>query len=410
MNSWGVIMNACGLIVEYNPFHNGHAYHINQAKQESDADCIIAVMSGSFLQRGEPAIMDKFHRAKAALSAGIDILVELPYVYAVQSSDLFAHGSVMTLNELGVTSICFGSESGDIHPFIQAYASYQTNKHTYKDKLKQALQEGRSFPDASKLAYDSIGLVQNEIDLSMPNNILGFSYVRTIIENNLPINPITIKRKNAEYHDTEINGSIASATSIRRQLFENQLSLSELEYTMPPSTSRELVTYEKKASTLHQWESYFPMLQYRVMTMTHDELSQVHGIVEGLEYRIKQTAKEASSFYNWVERIKTKRYTWTRIQRIFVHLLTNTKKETISTLTSSSSVPYIRLLGMTAKGQAYLNQRKKELNVPLYQKLSRNLHPMLEVEERATYAYYSILPTANRYALIKQELKGPIIL
>ncbi|WP_010096805.1 nucleotidyltransferase [Ornithinibacillus scapharcae] len=403
-------MDACGLIVEYNPFHNGHAYHINQAKQESGADCIIAVMSGSFLQRGEPAIMDKFHRAKAALSAGIDIVVELPYVYAVQSSDLFAKGSVMTLFELGVNSICFGSESGTITPFIHAYESYHSNSETYKARLKMALQEGKSFPDASKLAYDSIGLVQNDMDLSMPNNILGFSYVRTILENELPIQPITIKRKNSEYHDTEINGSIASATSIRKQLFEHHMNISELEFTMPPSTVQELVAYERKASTLHHWERYFPLLHYRVMTMTPEELSLIQGVDEGLEHRIKRTAKDATSFNNWVERIKTKRYTWTRIQRIFVHLLTNTKKDTIYTLTSSFSVPYIRLLGLTTTGKAYLNRRKKELNVPLYPKITRNPHPMLEVEERATNAYYSILPPANRYALIEQELKGPIIL
>lgn len=403
-------MNACGLIVEYNPFHNGHEYHINQAKHESNADCIIAVMSGSFLQRGEPAIMDKFHRAKAALLSGIDIVVELPYVYAVQGSDLFAQGAVMTLHEMGVSSICFGSESGKIQSFIQAYENVDKNKQTYINNLKIALQAGKSFPDASKLAYDSIGLVQNEFDLSKPNNILGFSYVRTILANNLPIDPITIKRKNSDYHDTEITGSIASATSIRKQLLEHQVKLSELEFTMPPSTIKELVAYESKASTLHHWELYFPLLHYRVMTMTTEELSRIQGIDEGLEHRIKKTAKEASSFYNWVERIKTKRYTWTRIQRIFVHLLTNTKKETIHMLTSPFSVPYVRLLGMTTKGQAYLNRRKKEINVPLYQKLSRNLHPMLEVEERATSAYYSILPTANRYALIEQELKGPIIL
>src|SRR5690606_8545661 len=130
--------NVCGLIVEYNPFHNGHIHHIKESQNVTNADCMIAVMSGSFLQRGEPAIIDKYHRAKAALLSGIDIVVELPYVFAVQSSDLFAKGSVLTLNELGVNSICFGSESGDIQQFIQAYENFSKNQDSFQIKLKEA--------------------------------------------------------------------------------------------------------------------------------------------------------------------------------------------------------------------------------------------------------------------------------
>ncbi|MFS0672332.1 nucleotidyltransferase [Ornithinibacillus sp. 179-J 7C1 HS] len=402
-------MNVCGLIVEYNPFHNGHLYHIEQAKKQTNADCVIAVMSGSFLQRGEPAIMDKFHRAKAALLSGIDIVVELPYVFAVQSSDLFAKGSVLTLHELGVNSICFGSEAGNIQEFINGYQAFIHNKPTYQTNLRHHLQAGYSFPEASKLAYESIGLTKNGIDLSKPNNILGFSYVRTILENHLPIQPITIKRKNSEYHDTEITGSIASATSIRKKLLEEKKVLSDLTNTMPPATIHELQNYQSFATTLHYWESYFPLLHYRVTTMSVEELAHIHGVEEGLEHRIKKTAKEVSTFYDWVQAIKTKRYTWTRIQRILAHLLTNTTKSEIERLTTRNHVEYVRLLGMTKKGQEYLNTHKKEMNVPIYPKLTRDIHPMLEVEERATNAYYSILPIEKRYALMKQELKGPVL-
>lgn len=403
-------MKACGLIVEYNPFHNGHYYHLEQAKAKTNADCMVAVMSGSFLQRGEPAIIDKFHRAKAALMTGIDIVVELPYVYAVQSSDLFAKGSVLTLQALGVDSICFGSESGNIDTFIKGYDDYKDNQVTYQRELKHGLHAGMSFPEASKRAYESIGLTQGGIDLSKPNNILGFSYVKTILEHKLPIQPLTIKRKNSGYHDTEITSSIASATSIRKQLFNQQTPLSELKHTMPPSTINELENYLGMATTLHNWEPYFPFLQYRVLTMSLEELALIHGMEEGLEHRIKQTAKHVTSFYDWIAAIKTKRYTWTRIQRIFVHLLTNTTKSEIDELTAPNSISYIRLIGMTKKGQAYLNQQKKQMNMPIYPKLSRNPHPMLHIEERATNAYYSILPVQSRYTLWKQELRGPVII
>ncbi|WP_047984570.1 nucleotidyltransferase [Ornithinibacillus californiensis] len=401
-------MNACGLIVEYNPFHNGHAYHISKAKSKTAADCMIAVMSGSFLQRGEPAVIDKFHRARAALHSGIDIVVELPYVYAVQSSHLFAKGSVLTLHELGVNSICFGSESGNIQDFIHGYERYMNNKTLYQDSLKHWLKAGKSYPNAGKLAYEAIGLTNGEMDLSKPNNILGFSYVKTILDNELAIEPVTIKRKNSDYHDTEITGSIASATSIRKQLLEHKMNIQELDHTMPNATINELQNYQERATTLHHWESYFPLLHYRVLTMKMEDLASIHGVEEGLEYRIKKTAKDATSFYNWVGAIKTKRYTWTRIQRVFVNLLTNTTKQDIESLTYSKSVPYVRLLGMTEKGQEYINSRKKEMEIPIYSKLSGNLHPLLELEERATDAYYSILPTVNRYTLKKQELKGPV--
>ncbi|MEN2766555.1 nucleotidyltransferase [Ornithinibacillus xuwenensis] len=403
-------MNTCGLIVEYNPFHNGHAYHIQQAKKKSNADCMIAVMSGSFLQRGEPAVIDKFHRAKAAISSGVDIVVELPFVFAVQSSDLFSKGAVLTLHELGVDSICFGSESGNINNFIQGYSDFINQQPVYQDALKKALNEGLAFPEASRKAYQSIGLTTEDMDLSQPNNILGFSYVKTILENQLPIQPLTIKRKSSNYHDSEITGNIASATSIRKQLFEHQARLSDLTHTMPSATITALMEYEEKAQALHHWESYFPLLHFRVITMSLEQLSHIHGMEEGIEYRIKKTAKEAKSFHDWVERIKTKRYTWTRIQRIFVHLLTNTTKCEIQTLTSQSSVPYVRLLGISQKGQDYLNTRKKKMEVPIYSKLSRDVHPMLEIEERASNTYYSILSFANRYTLQKQEFMGPVLL
>ncbi|GGA83798.1 nucleotidyltransferase [Ornithinibacillus halotolerans] len=402
-------MNVCGLIVEYNPFHNGHVYHVNQAKEQTNADIIIAVMSGSFLQRGEPAIIDKYHRAKAAITSGVDIVVELPYVFAVQSSNLFAKGSILTLNELGVNSICFGSESGNIHYFTEGYRKLSTHEHAYKKELKQQLNKGISFPTASKIAYETIGLDTSNFNLSQPNNILGFSYVKAILDNNLSITPHTITRINSGYHETEITSSIASATSIRKQLFEHHANIQQLEHTMPQITLNQLRTYQENATLLHNWEKYFTLLHYRVMTMSIQELSLIHDIEEGLEYRIKKTAQEATSFSDWVKRIKTKRYTWTRIQRIFVHILTNTNKTEISQHTSNSSVPYVRLLGMNNNGRAYLNQQKKQMEVPLLTKLSHNQHPMLTIEERATHAYYSILPIDNRYSLLNQEMKGPVI-
>ncbi|MFD1849161.1 nucleotidyltransferase [Oceanobacillus bengalensis] len=402
-------MKACGLIVEYNPFHNGHRYHIEKAKEASKADCMIAIMSGSFLQRGEPAIIDKFHRAKAALEAGVDIVLELPFVYAVQNSDIFANGAVKSLHEIGVNSICFGSESGNISFFLHAYEKYKEKEPFYKETLRKMLDQGLSFPEASRYAYESIGLTANEIDLSQPNNILGYSYVKTILDNQFQVEPLTIKRTKNNYHDEEITNPIASATSIRKEIFTNRRITEKVSITMPEGTNQQLKTYKEKSTTLHEWEGYFPLLHYRVMTMSHEELAGIHGINEGLEYRIKKTAKQATSINEWIEMIKTKRYTRTRLQRIFVHILTNTKKNDIEKLINKTPVPYIRILGITKTGQNYLNMNKKTIDVPLLFRFNRNPHPMMELEENASNAYYSILPPHSRKMLFKQELGSPII-
>ncbi|WP_337020361.1 nucleotidyltransferase [Oceanobacillus massiliensis] len=401
-------MNACGLIVEYNPFHNGHVYHIDEARKASGADCMIAVMSGSFLQRGEPAIIDKFHRTKAALQTGIDIVLELPYLFAVQNSDIFAEGAVKTLHEAGVSTICFGSESGSISHFITSFHTYKAKHTIFEQTMQRYLASGVSFPEASKHAYREIGLTEEKMDLSKPNNILGYSYVKSIMENNLPIIPLTVKRTSNQYHDKTITGSIASATSIRKELLETDALAPHIIAAMPEETAQQLKLYKDTAADWHNWEQYFPLLQYRVLTMTPDELTAIKGVDEGLEHRIIKTAATAATFNDWVGAIKTKRYTWTRIQRIFVHILTNTKKADYGT-DLHQSVPYVRVLGMTQTGRDYLHKQKKQMNVPLISKMTRNQNPVLAMEEKASRAYYSVLSSKKRQQLFKQELRAPIM-
>ena len=404
-------MKACGLIVEYNPLHNGHIYHINRAREVSGAECIIAIMSGSFLQRGEPAIIDKFHRTRAALQNGVDIVVELPFPFAVQSSEGFAKGAVQTLNEIGVSSICFGSESGHIKQFINSFQLLNDHKTTYETVLKQSLGNGFSFPAASEKAYRAIGFNENHVDLTKPNNILGFSYVREILANELPIQPLTIGRTKNDYHDTTISNQIASATSIRKYLLSEQPSeKSGVERAIPSETLHELQAYKSTTNTWHEWEQYFPLLNYIVSVTSVDELAQINGMVEGIEHRIKKTARIATSMNQWIELIKTKRYTWTRIQRIFVYLLTRTTKDELNTFLNKASVPYIRVLGLSKTGRSYVNVKKEALNVPIIHNMSRSQPKILSLEERATNAYYSIISPASRDKMLQQERRLPILI
>lgn len=399
-------MKACGLVVEYNPFHHGHYYHVQKAKQLTNADCIIAVMSGSFLQRGEPAIIDKFHRAKAALDSGVDIVLELPYLYAVQSSALFAKGSIFSLNEIGVSEICFGSESGNIAPFIEAFTIVKKHYEKFNTHIQFFLNKGYAYPLANGKAFEMIGMEQ--IDMMQPNNILGFSYVKTILENQLPIEAKTIKRIKNHYHEKSITNNIASATSIREELIQNGWSNAVLQ-TLPNSTVQQLKDYKNKANQWHTWEDYFPFLHYRVMSMSEKELARIHGVEEGLENRIKKTAIHAKSFRHWLGIIKTKRYTEVRLQRMFTHILTNTTKKELEPFLHLQSVPYLRLIGMNKTGQAYLNHYKKKLQVPLITNLKDEFRTLLYTDEKATHIYYSALSPKNRKELRRQEFQLPIL-
>lgn len=398
-------MKACGLIVEYNPFHNGHQYHVNEAKKATNADCMIAVMSGSFLQRGEPAIIDKFHRTKAALALGVDLVVELPYAYAVQSSHYFAKGALLTLNALQTETVCFGSESGNIDLFYDGVNKLHTHKDVYNQTVQAFLQKGFSYPMASSKAYEKIGMAH--LDLFQPNNILGFSYVRTIIDNNLPIKATTIPRKNSHYHDEQIEDPIASATSIRNELALAELSQKVIS-TLPADSLTQIKHYKEKATFWHDWELYYPLLHYRLTSMTREELALIHGVDEGIEGRLLQAVHRANNFADLIERVKTKRYTQVRLQRMFAHILTNTTKQQIKQFFSSRELPYVRLLGMTKQGRKYLNHIKKSQTVPLVANLNHD-HKSLYLDERALAVYYSIIPAEQRRNLRKQEFQLPII-
>src|SRR5699024_2622465 len=200
-----------------------------------------------------------------------------------------------------------------------------------------------------------------------------------------------------------------SATSIRKQLLNEQdLSVNKVSSSMPKATLNQLHKYKEDTGIWHDWERYFHLVYYRVLTMTPKELAFIYGIDEGIEHRIIKTVKNATSFNDWIKTIKTKRYTWTRIQRMFSHILTNTKKDELQIVKKLPSVTYIRLLGVTKTGTAYLKSKKKENEIPFIDSLKKNLHLLLKIEERATNAYDSIFSPENRKQLHSQELHDPI--
>ncbi|HDV8361928.1 nucleotidyltransferase [Bacillus cereus] len=393
------------MVVEYNPFHNGHLYHVQQTKKLTQSDIIIAVMSGPFLQRGEPALISKWYRTKMALANGVDLVVELPYVFATQKAETFANGAISILNALRVSEICFGSEDGQIENFYNTISIQKNEEETFNCLVKQFMDAGNSYAKATSDAFSHILTSEKNIDMSQPNNILGFQYMKAILSQNSSIQAQTIKRFASHYHDETFNDQhIASATSIRKQLFSEEGSFTTIEPFLPQATTSLLANYKQNYGILHNWEQYFSFFKYRLMTMSPGDLRHIYEIEEGLEHRILSKIQNSSSFYSFMEALKTKRYTWTRLQRACTHILTNTTKEDIRSANIEQHAPYIRLLGMSQKGQTYLSKNKKKIELPILTHTKTFDHAALDIEKKANSVYFSIMHEPLRTQLLKQDI------
>ncbi len=399
-------MKAVGLIVEYNPFHNGHLYHLTQSKLQTEADVTIAVMSGSFLQRGEPAIVNKWARTEMALRGGVDLVIELPYIYSTQHAQHFAEGAVTILEALQCDYFCFGSENGSISMFVDKWREMTENEALLNEQIRTYSKQGHSYPKAVSLALKALNLSkENDIDLTKPNNILGYQYVRAAMVNQFHIKPALITRMGANYHDTQLPaGQIASATSIRQALSQENKDIKPF---MPVSTYNILQDYYRTYRTLHQWEQYYPLLQYQLLSSSPEELEQIYEVEEGIQHRLKEAALLSSSFEQFIMKVKTKRYTLTRLQRMCVHILTNSKKEKIKSLINYPS--YIRILGFNEKGRHYLNKNKKSFGLPLISKVSSAEHPALALDIQAATIHALAVPVPHQNELIQREYKQVIM-
>jgi predicted nucleotidyltransferase len=402
-------MKATGVVVEYNPFHNGHLHHLNETKRASGADLVIACMSGHFLQRGEPALVSKWARTKMALAAGVDMVIELPYAFATQHAEVFAKGSISLLHEIGCDSFCFGSEDGDLASFEETVSLIDDNKHTYNASIKDYVSKGVSYPAALSRAFKDLKGSEDMIDLSKPNNILGYHYVWARNKFAPGMHAFTITRESAGYHDEHFTSpSIASATSIRKTLFDPDRQNESINHYIPSSTLDVLEEYRQEFGEYHSWENYWPLLKYKIIASSPSQLQEIYEIEEGIENRIIESARAALSFHEFMTMLKTKRYTWTRLQRMSLHILTNTSKAEMNSRHISPA--YIRLLGMNQKGREYLHSCKKMLNLPLVSKLSSANKDDIFLDIKASEVYSLGLPTSQSKRLLLQEWSQPPIM
>ncbi len=379
-------MRATGIVVEYNPFHNGHLYHLQKSRENTHADIVVAVMSGSFLQRGEPALLPKWERAKMAIHSGVDLVVELPYAFSTQKAEIFAKGSIEILSAMGCNAFCFGSEDGEVSRFSNTYTFLQSNQEDYQSAVKSGMKTGLSYPQALSKAFHSLQPDQDCVNLSSPNNILGYHYIEANRQLASPMEEWTIKREIAGYHDTEFSSeTIASATSIRKALLNSNTPLNT-QSVMPSFTYDLIERYKKKYDTLHQWENYWPILKFQLLLESNEVLATYYEVEEGIENRLKKAALQSTSFSEFMLKVKTKRYTWTRIQRMCVHILTKATKRNM--IQASRKVRYIRLLGMSDAGRMYLNGYKKSLTLPLLTKAAElnNVDATLDISASTAYS------------------------
>ena len=362
-------MKIVGLITEYNPFHNGHLYHIERAKEITGADAVIAVMSGDFVQRGEPAVMPKRLRTQAALEAGISVVLELPVCYATGSAEYFARGAVALLDSLGcVDSICFGSESGEIKDLEHVAEILVKEPLEYRESLQRYLREGYSFPRARQMALeDDIG--QQGIVLDRPNNILGIEYLKAMYRLNSRMKAYTIRRVVNDYHEEKLQEKtgISSASAIRKALDER--SLKALDRHVPDACMRVLRdNYELKYPV---WSDDISLLlKYCLLNETRASLMQYMDITEDLSFRIMNHINEYTSFDQFCGLLKSKELTYARISRSLLHILLNITCDDMEDYKIAGDCLYAHILGFGKDNTEVLGCMKQHAKVPLLTKLS----------------------------------------
>lgn len=367
-------MRATGIIVEYNPFHNGHKLHLECAKNngenniENKEKIVIAVMSGNFLQRGEPAIYDKWTRAEMAMENGVDIVVELPVFYSNQSAEIFARGAIGILDSLGVEKIVFGSESSNLER-LEKIANLQIDEKEYLDeKIKIEMDKGISYPNAMNNIIEE---VLGEKNILKPNDILGIEYIKSIKKRKSKIKVDLLQRESVGYHDIERVGELASATSIRKMISKKEFE--EVKNVIPKET------FNLLGNPIYL-KDFYTLLRYEILN-NYENLKDIADMEIGLENRIFENAVKHSNYHEFYKGIMTRRYTNGRIQRVLIHILLKIDKNIMGR--TKEGIGYVKILGFNKKGSHYLKEKKIEIseNIKVLSGL-KNVSLILSEEER----------------------------
>lgn len=356
-----------GIIAEYNPFHNGHQYHLQQSLKMSGAEICIAVVSGNFTQRGEPALLDKWTRAETAVRNGVNLVVEMPFLFACNNAGYFARGGVEILENLGCDFISFGSESGNIALLQEISRGIEAHRSELEEAVKEGVKKGLTYPKARHEA--AMALLGEEVSevLSTPNNLLALEYLRFIKS----AQPITVKRQGSGYHELTANDDMASATGIRKMLTGGE-NISRF----VSGITREILT--ESSGRFADEDKLFPLLREKILLSSSEELNQIFGAEEGLGNKMKANVRYWKNMDELIEGLKSKRYTRTRITRLLAMTLLGVQREDVKNARN-----YIRVLAFDEKGSQYLKEIKKSesCKLPILTNINKEAELYPEIKE-----------------------------
>lgn len=379
-------MHKIGIICEYNPFHNGHLYQIKKIKETYKDSLIIVCLSSCFMQRGEASILNKWDKTRLAIESGVDLVLELPFAFATQYQDIFAKGALTILNHLKIDTLVFGSECDDVE-LLKNLASVQLKDESYNYLVKRYLDLGLNYPTSlSKALFDITG-----VKLDKPNDLLALAYVKEIIKNNYDIEPFSIRRT-SDYHNSNLDSDIVSASTIRKLLKDGVNVNNYLPYNIYDYLSE--IDEDK----------YFALLKYQIINNV-DCLDKFQTVDEGIENRIIKYINMVNSKEELILKVKSKRYTYNKINRMFTHILTNFTKEDAKDL----EIEYLRVLGFNTRGKNYLNKIKKDIGIPIINKYIPNMYKSLDIEFRVSLIYSLILKDKGDDFLKREYRNKPVI-
>lgn len=379
-------MHKIGIICEYNPFHNGHLYQIKKIKETYKDSLIIVCLSSCFMQRGEASILNKWDKTRLAIESGVDLVLELPFAFATQYQDIFAKGALTILNHLKIDTLVFGSECNDIE-LLNNLASIQLKDESYNHLVKRYLDLGLNYPTSlSKALFDISG-----VKLDKPNDLLALAYIKEIIKNNYDIKPFSIRRT-SDYHNSNLDSDIVSASTIRKLLKDGVNVNNYLPYNIYDYLSE--IDEDK----------YFALLKYQIINNI-DCLDKFQTVDEGIENRIIKYINMVNSKEELILKVKSKRYTYNKINRMFTHILTNFTKEDAKDL----EIEYLRVLGFNTRGKNYLNKIKKDIGIPIINKYIPNMYKSLDIEFRVSLIYSLILKDKGDDFLKREYRNKPVI-
>lgn len=393
-------MSVVGFIAEYNPFHFGHKYHLEESKKRTGANFSIGIMSGSFLQRGEPALVDKWTRAKMAIDNGVDLILELPFLFSGQSAELFAYGGVKLMEDLNIVNyLSFGSESGELYPLQNIATILSKEPVPYINQLKHNLSLGMSYPVSRSKALSEY--INNELPndhynyeeiISGSNNILAIEYLKALIKIDSKIKPIPITRSGSDYNDLNLGNGFASATAIRNEIKLN--GISSIRNLVSAETYHWLEESLNKYGNFNHLDNYNQIILYLLRTIDKEKLASLMDIEIGLENRMISMAHKNSNIISMIDDITTKRYPRTRIQRLLMHLIHELNGERFKELYNKHP-SYIRVLAANENGLLLLNRIKESSPLPIITKFAdyktykdKDLEDILYFDKKSTDLFF----------------------